>query len=327
MPLPSQPVRRHPERGRARLARAVLALIPLLAALVAATPAAARPEPPTAPAFAAATREALTEQAPARRAPAPDIDDEPILPESRVLAIYGAPQLGSTALGERSARGAARLAVRQSRPYDKPGERPVIPALDLIGVVANSTPGPDRRYRTRQPAELIDRYLSAARAVGARLMIDIQPGRSPILDEIRFLEPWLAEPDVDVAIDPEWNVGRHGVPGRTVGSATAREINGASRAIQRIVSTRDLSPKLLVVHQFREGSVRRRRAVEQRRDVEVVLNFDGIGAPGPKIAGYAALSARRLFNGFSLFYRLDTPLMKPGAVLGLDPPADFLLYQ
>lgn len=304
-----------------------MTLLLLLAASASAAPAAARTGPSTTAEFAAATREALAGPAPAARAPAPDTGDEPILPESRVLAIYGAPQLASTALGERSARGAARLAVRQSRPYEKPGERPVIPALDLIGVVANSTPGPDRRYRTRQPAELIDQYLNAARSAGARLMIDIQPGRSPIRDEIEFLEPWLREPDVDIAIDPEWNVGRHGVPGRTVGSVTAREINEASRAIQRLISKRELPPKLLVVHQFRKGSVRRRRAVGQRRNVEVVLNFDGIGAPAPKIAGYEALSIRKLFNGFSLFYRLDAPLMRPGAILGLEPPADFLLYQ
>lgn len=30
---------------------------------------------------------------------------------------------------------------------------------------------------------------------------------------------------------------------------------------------------------------------------------------------------------FSLPYDLDTPLMKPGAVLALEPEVDFLLYQ
>ena len=34
-----------------------------------------------------------------------------------------------------------------------------MPGFDLIGVVANSTPGPDRNYRTRQPDEIIDTYL------------------------------------------------------------------------------------------------------------------------------------------------------------------------
>lgn len=300
---------------------ALLAAILLLLAPAAAS--AQRFEPPTAAQLRAETRV----PPPTPLAPAPDVDDEPILPGSRVLAIYGAPQLGSTALGERSARGGAKLAVRQARPYEEGGERPVIPALDLIGVVANSTPGSDRLYRTRQPAELIDKYLNAARSVGARLMLDVQPGRSPIVDEIEFLEPWLAEPDVDLAIDPEWNVGPRGVPGQTVGGVKASDVNAASRALQRIVRDEDLPPKLLVVHQFRKGSVSRRRSVKQRRDVQVTLNFDGIGSPAPKIAGYEALSTPKLFNGFSLFYRLDTPLMKPKEVLRLEPEVDFLLYQ
>ncbi len=174
---------------------------------------------------------------------------------------------------------------------------------------------------------MIDEYLRAARSVGGRLMIDIQPGRSPILDEIEYLEPWLAEPDVDVAIDPEWNVGSRGIPGQTVGGVKASEVNAASRAIQKIVGEGDLPPKILVVHQFRKGSVSKRRSVKQRRDVEVTLNFDGIGTPGPKIAGYEALSSKKLFNGFSLFYSLDSPLMSPREVLALEPVVDFLLYQ
>ncbi len=306
------------------------ALIAALAAALAALapPPAAAATPPSAAALRAETRALLAARPPApARLPAPDVDDEPVLPGHRMVAIYGAPQLAGTALGARSPRRAARLAVRQARPYERRGDRPVTPALDLIGVVANSTPGGDRRYRTRQPPELIDDYLGAARRAGARLLLDVQPGRSPIGAEIAYLRPWLAEPDVDLAIDPEWNVGRHGVPGKTVGSVSARELNGASRALRRIVARGELPPKLLVVHQFRKGSIRHRRAIKRRRDVGVVLNFDGIGSPGPKIAGYEALSTRALLHGFSLFYRLDSPLMGPSRVLRLDPAVDFLLYQ
>ena len=57
------------------------------------------------------------------------------------------------------------------------------------------------------------------------------------------------------------------------------------------------------------------------------LNFDGIGSPGPKEAGYAALATRGLFNGFSIFLSLDTKVMSPGEVLDLAPAVSFLLYQ
>jgi hypothetical protein len=244
-----------------------------------------------------------------------------------MLALYGAPQLGATALGKRSPRSAARLLARQVRPYERRGDRDVVPSFDLIGTVATSTPGDDGLYRTRQPDELIAKYLKRVRAAGGRLMIDIQPGRSPIKREIRALEPWIGEPDVDVAIDPEWNVGPRGVPGRTAGSVTARELNAASRRIQRIVAANSLPPKVLVVHQFATRSIRKRGSVRQRRDVQVTFNFDGIGKPAPKIAGYENLGTRGTFDGFSVFYDLDRPVMRPGNVLRLDPGPDFLLYQ
>lgn len=244
-----------------------------------------------------------------------------------MLSLYGAPQLKSTALGNHTLAGASRLLDKQVLPYERLGDRPVIGSFDLIGVVANSTPGPDRLYRTRQPNRLIGQYLKRARASDGRLMLDIQPGRSPILDEIRALSDWIAEPDVDVAIDPEWNVGPRGVPGKTTGSVTAKELNAASRRIQRIVDDRSLPPKVLVVHQFSARSIRGRTRVKQRPDVQVTFNFDGIGRPRPKVGGYRSLSTSGLFNGFSLFYELDRPLMKPPRVLGLNPEPDFLLYQ
>lgn len=319
----------------AGIALAAICALALLAPAAAAAAAAGPDRPPGAERFERATERLLADPAFAespRRAlrplPRPRLIAPPVFPDERMLALYGAPQLPNTALGKRSAKGAGRLLSKQVAPYERGRRsRPVTPSLDLIGVVANSTPGADRLYRTRQPEEIIARYLRAARNAGGRLMLDIQPGRSPVNDEIAALSEWIELPDVDVAIDPEWNVGRKGVPGRTNGKITAREINSASRRLQGIVRSEELPPKVLVIHQFHKGSVRQRAKVKQRRDVQVVFNFDGIGTPGPKIAGYEALSRKGIFNGFSLFYELDRPLMKPREVIRLDPSPDFLLYQ
>ncbi len=271
----------------------------------------------------------ITRASPAAAAGSPP--DRPrigsLFPKRRLLTLYGAPQLTGTILGKLGPRAAARKTVKQGRPYARIGDRRVIPGFDLIAVVANSTPGPDRKYRTRQPARLIRSYLRAVRSVDGRLMLDIQPGRAKIGDELDALAKWIDEPDVDVSIDPEWNVGRHGVPGRTTGKIKAKEINRISRRLQSIIAAEDLPPKVLVIHQFHSGSVRKRRAIEQRRDVDVTLSFDGIGSPAAKQAGYRALSNRSAFNGFSIFYSLDTKVMSPRSVLGLEPAVDFLLFQ
>lgn len=262
-----------------------------------------------------------------RRAAGTTPDAAPALDSQRVVSLYGAPQMGQTVLGDRSPAAARRKLGSQSRPYAQLGDRPVIGAFDLVSVFATAGGGPDGLYRSRQDDRVIEIYLEQARAAGARLILDIQPGRARLIDEIRALREWLREPDVDLAIDPEWNVGRHGVPGATAGKVSAREVRRVQRRLARIVAGNDLPPKLLVVHQFRRGSIRGRKRIRQRRGVQTVLNFDGIGSPAAKRAGYAALSAPRLFDGFSLFYRRDAPLLEPLGVLALDPAPDFLLYQ
>ncbi len=312
------------------------ALLAALLALPATAAASARPEPPSAASFERSTRELLSSgdlgSAPAARSGGIGAGSDPrvaggLFPRKRLLTLYGAPQLTGTILGKLSPRAAARKAVRQARPYARIGNRRVIPGFDLIAVVANSTAGPDGKYRTRQPGKLIRSYLKAARSIGGRLVLDIQPGRARAGDEVEALAKWIDEPDVDVSIDPEWDVGPHGVPGRSRGRIKAKEINAISKRLQRIIDEGELPPKALVIHQFHDGSVRRRGDIVQRRDVDVTLNFDGIGSPAAKEAGYRELSRRALFNGFSIFYSLDTKVMSPRSVLGLSPEVNFLLFQ
>jgi hypothetical protein len=300
-----------------------------------ATTAGSRAEPPTTAELRRATDrflervdvaspQAVTRRGEARQGP---FAGDSLFPENRIVAFYGAPQLPATIVGRKTPSAAASKLVSQAAEYGGVKRRPVIAAFDLIAVIATSSRGPDRKYRFRQDPFVISTYLEQARAIGARLMLDIQPGRAKVVAEVRALEPWLVQPDVDLSIDPEWNVGRKGVPGRTQGSIRARKLNRVSAELQGIVDANALPPKALVVHQFRKRSVRKRRRVAERPDVDVTLNFDGIGKPPAKKAGYAQLASRKLFNGFSLFYRLDRRLMKPRAVLRLDPEPEFVLYQ
>ena len=74
-----------------------------------------------------------------------------------------------------------------------------------------------RRQVPRTPAATGDRSLSPARpgAPARSCILDVQPGRSDFMTEARRLEPWLRQPDVSLALDPEWNMGPRGVPGRS----------------------------------------------------------------------------------------------------------------
>jgi hypothetical protein len=254
-----------------------------------------------------------------------------IFPRTRVVAFYGAPQsdqLGVLGIGP-PARAAARL-KRVARAYATPG-RPVLPAFELISTIANAHPGDDGMYRTHQPPVTIERYLVAARKAKALLVLDIQPGRGDFLSEAKRLEPFLLQPDVGLALDPEWHVGDGEVPGQTIGSVTAEQVNEVAAYVAELVVKHDLPEKLFVIHQFTEGMIADKQLVVRRPGLAVTMNVDGFGNPANKISKYKAFtsseSAAGFHNGFKLFFEEDTDLMTHGAVLGLRPAPDLVVYE
>jgi hypothetical protein len=250
-----------------------------------------------------------------------------IFPGHRVVAYYGAPQdpqLGELGIGTPAQ--AARKLAHQARPYG-----PVWPAFELIATVASGSPGDSGRYNTHQSRRVIDRYLRAARADKALLILDIQPGHADFMDEVRALRPYIEQPDVSIALDPEWKVPDDQVPGRVIGSTDAADVNMVSAYMSAIVRARRLPQKLLVVHQFTNNMIGRKELLAQPPGIALTLNVDGFGDRPNKIAKYDEFTrprvARRFHAGFKLFYHEDTNLMPPQRVLRLRPRPEFVVYE
>lgn len=252
-----------------------------------------------------------------------------IFPKFRVVAYYGAPQaaqLGELGIGS-PARAAAKL-ERQARQYARPG-RPVLPAFELLATTATSAAGADGMYRSVQSPAIIRRYLTAARKAHMLLILDIQPGHESFAAGVRRLAPFLAEPDVELALDPEWSVPAGQLPGKVIGSTDASDVNAAGGMLSDLVRKHHLPQKLLLVHQFTPSMIRNRRALLQPPGVALALNVDGFGDRPGKIAKYGDLTRgeRRFHSGFKLFYHEDTHLLSPGRVLALHPRPDVVVYE
>ncbi|MGH2840496.1 MAG: hypothetical protein ACRDKY_06685 [Solirubrobacteraceae bacterium] len=224
-------------------------------------------------------------------------------------------------------RAAARL-QRVARRYAT-RQRPVLPAFELIATIAAQGPGEDGLHRIHQTPATIDRYLRAARRAKALLLLDIQPGRGDFLSEAQRLEPWLRQPDVGLALDPEWHVGANEVPGQTIGSVTAEEINEVTEYLASFVVERPLPEKLVVVHQFTSGMVERKEEVLDRPGVAITMNVDGFGNRADKREKYVEFTGEvaRFHDGFKLFFEEDTDLMRPRDVLRLQPSPDLIVYE
>jgi hypothetical protein len=252
-----------------------------------------------------------------------------ILPDFRVVAHYGAPQddeLGILGIGP--PRRAARRLERQAGPYARRG-RPVLPAFELIAAIVTSEPGEGGDHSMRQDDATIRRYLRAARAHRMLLLLDIQPGYAPFLQEAKALERWLREPDVGLALDPEWSMKPPLLPAQEIGSTDAAAVNGVSDYLAEIVQRHDLPQKLLVVHRFTGDMIENEHELERKPGVALVVNVDGFGDQPNKIAKYREFTRDRprRFNGFKLFYNEDVNLMKPRQVLRLRPQPDLVVYE
>jgi hypothetical protein len=254
-----------------------------------------------------------------------------IFPERRVVAFYGAPQareLGTLGIG--SPQDAARRLKRQARGYGQPG-RPVLPAFELIATIVHSDPGDDGDHASRQEPRTIARYLRAARRNDMLLILDIQPGYAPFIEEVRALRRFLREPDVSVALDPEWRLEPPALPGQEIGSTDAATINEVSAYLSRLVRRHRLPEKLLVVHRFTDEMIENERALKNYPGVALTVNVDGFGDRPNKVSRYHSFTrgperAKRP-NGFKLFYKEDINLMPPKRVLRLRPAPDLVVYE
>lgn len=209
-----------------------------------------------------------------------------------------------------------------------PGTR-VQPALELVATVASDQPGPGGLYRTRMPDALIQKVLDWARSRGWPLILDVQVGHSIVREEVERLRPFLEQPDVHLALDPEFDMPRGRVPGTRIGTSDAEDVNVAIIMLADIVEKKKLPPKLLLVHRFTEKMLMRHHLVRLDPRVQVAIIMDGFGHPALKRKIYRVIVRKEpvQFGGFKLFYKNDKPLMKPAEVLTLDPVPSVIIYQ
>lgn len=274
--------------------------------------------------------EAATEEEKAKPKPPPELPrgGRKIFPRHRVVAFYGAPQnveLGALGIGTLDQ--AAKKLDAQMKQYRR-GGRKLLPAMELIAVVAAASAQDDGSYNYKQTSRVINKHLAAARRHKALLILDIQPGHEDFMKLTRRFQRWLRQPDVSLALDPEWHTPG-AVPGTVIGSTDAATVNRVSAYMARIIKRYRLPEKMLVVHQFTDDMIRNKEQLKRHTGVQLVLNVDGFGDRPNKISKYVEFTKppTGFRSGFKLFYKEDTNLMEPRDVLRLRPRPDLVIYE
>ena len=261
----------------------------------------------------------------------PDVAPGSLFPGCRVVSYYGNPlsrRMGI--LGELKPDEMMARLEKQAAAYAKADSSThVIPALELIAVVAQAGPGRDSMYRARMADTLIKRVAGWAKEKGWLLILDVQVGHSDVKREVGWIMKYMLEPNVHLALDPEFDMPGKQKPGTIIGRTSAEDINWTIDTLAKVVEANDLPPKMLIVHRFTRSMVQDSERIEPDPRVQVVIDMDGFGPPRLKQDSYEHYIRRFpvQFAGFKLFYKNDKPVMTPEQVLSLDPIPFFIMYQ
>jgi hypothetical protein len=254
-----------------------------------------------------------------------------LFPTYRLVGFCGTP--GAPALGRLEGNLDAAAAQIEALAAEYAAGRQPQPVFELIASIAHRVAGDDGMYRTRVDSEVIEEYLAAARRHRAILLLNIQPGRADFLAEVQAYERWLREPDVSVALDPEWAVEPGQVPGRVYGRTTGAELDSVAAYLSGLVAEGNLPEKPMVFHQVAPSVVRDEPLLQPKPGVVIIRSVDGIGGPGDKVKTWDRLTAEQaphVRGGFKLFYEEDTaqgPLMTAAEVLGLLPQPEYVIFE
>jgi hypothetical protein len=248
-----------------------------------------------------------------------------LFPRYRVVGFYGMQNLDVLGAGPPDV--VAQRLLKVARPYARPG-RPIMPMFELIATIAHPFPTPSGLYRTHQEDAIVRSFLEAVRRIDGVLVLDVQPGRDDFLSSVRHWEPYLRQPDVGIALDPEFSMGPGQVPGRHLGRTDAAAINRASAYVAGIVRRQRLPQKLFIIHQFHDSMIRDKARIAIRPGLAMTWNADGFGARSDKLEDYRSYTRDRRFHpGLKLFYENDVDIMSPREVMRLKPPPRIVNYQ
>jgi hypothetical protein len=233
--------------------------------------------------------------------------------------------------GKPSLRGGgdlARMLSKQAAAYADLTDKNVIAGYELIAVVAQGSAGNDGKWRGRE-GKLIDSMLEQARAHGFKLILDVQPGHSTYQEELACLLPWLEEPDVYLALDPEFDMWKGQTPDEQIGHTNSDEVNYAINYLDDIMTRKGLPPKVLIVHQFTLNMVPDMENIGRSPNVDLVLDMDGFGAQWLKLDSYRMVmdQGELDFAGIKLFYDQDPGIFSAADVMGMKPLPSVLIYQ
>jgi hypothetical protein len=255
-----------------------------------------------------------------------------LFPDYRLVALYGTPDeaalgvLGEQPVGETITRVKALAAQYQPLVSEH-----ILPTLEMITTVASAFPTDNDDYSQEVDAAKLQTWITEARKDGVYIVLDLQPGRSNFLAQAKQYEALLAQPNVGLALDPEWRLTPTELPLQQIGTVSIAEINSVSSWLAQLTKSTKLPQKLFLLHQFRPEMIPDRSKLDtSHTDLAYAVQMDGQGTQPEKQSSWKAITASPPPNvhfGWKNFYKQDKPPLTPQATMQLKPEPWYVSYQ
>lgn len=251
--------------------------------------------------------------------------------ETMYVALYGTPGSGALGvLGEQGVPETVARAQRQAAAFEPYTDERVVPSVEIIASIASGGAGPDGNYSAERPVSELRPLVDAAQQAGMAVVLDLQPGRTDFLTQARLYEELLLEPNVGLALDPEWRLEPDQVHLRQIGSVGVDEVNEVVAYLADLTRDNRLPQKLMILHQFRLSMIEGRERLDtSRSELAMMIHVDGQGTQPAKQETWRALRADPpdVRWGWKNFHDEDVPMLTPQQTMGIDPVPDLVSYQ
>ena len=255
-----------------------------------------------------------------------------LFPRYRLVALYGTP--GDAALGVLGAQDLKATITRVKQlaaDYQPLISEHVLPTLELITTVASADPTDDGDYSYPISQDTVRMWVAAARKAGVYVVLDLQSGRSSFLNQAKDLQPLLEEPNVGLALDPEWRLTPDQKPLEQTGAVPIDEVNQTLQWLAALTRDHHLPQKLFLLHEFRTSMLPDRDRLDTKEsELAYAIQMDGQGGQDGKLDTWRTITANPPANvhfGWKNFYVKDTTLRSPADTMKLEPEPWYVSYQ
>jgi hypothetical protein len=255
-----------------------------------------------------------------------------LFPKYRLVALYGLPTypvLG--VLGAQDLPASIARVKQLAATYQPLSKETIYPAFEMIATVASAEPTDNGDYSRETDVATLLPWVQAAREAGVYVVLDLQPGHADFLSQAKMYESLLKEPNVGLALDPEWRLGpgqRHLI---NIGSVSIDEVNQTAAWLAALTAQNKLPQKLFLLHEFRLDMISNRDLLNVNHpQLAYAIQMDGQGTQQVKRDTWHSVTAAPPANtyfGWKNFYQKDSPMLTPDATMAITPTPAYISYQ